>query len=274
MKGTSVFFILLLIFVPLLQSATSQNGMIFRPDPCLAPMRSPMLDTRSSEVKLAECRIEEKNNQLKRDGLDLGQPLTNVIQSPISGVYYREFQIGAIYFIPNKGTFEIHSDFWNKYRALNRETGILGLLEVNTRTLPSGLAQNFERGILIWSQNTGIHMLRMSPIWDAYARLGFETGYLGFPISDERELNAHCSMAYFERGTIFDADGKTHVIKLGPILDKWNSLQGPGNRAALYCPTAAYDIGFKYRVWYRTVFSTFDGTYFPFQQGIIYSFPR
>jgi uncharacterized protein with LGFP repeats len=117
-----------------------------------------------------------------------------------SWVYYRDYerqfvtansQRGSnmkrsIYFIPGRGTFEIHTDIWQRYNEEEIENNFLGFPKEDTRMVPRNteLVQVFDGGVIYWSQNTGEHELHNVPILDEYASLGWEGNPLGFPTTD------------------------------------------------------------------------------------------
>jgi hypothetical protein len=197
-------------------------------DRCSGLQRPQLIDPRPPEVKLAECRINEKYEQLRNNGLDLGEPTAIVTASQNgNGVFYRDFQSGSIYFIPDRGTFETHGAIWEKYKEKDRENGFLELPKEGTRTLPEnrGLVQIFDGGVIYWSGDTGAHELHNGPILNTYARLGYEKSQLGFPITDESPALREGKYNHFQSGAIYwapELDGAYAVY--GPIYEKWKSI--------------------------------------------------
>jgi hypothetical protein len=241
-------------------------------DECLAPVKQggvggglATADPRppALEQQLADCRINQKFEQLKSSGLDLGQPTTTTTATASqkgAGVYYKDYERqqfvtldgqeggsggsssiniiinnntmkGSIYFIPGRGTFEIHGDILQKYDEKGREDGFLGLPTEDTRALPenAGLVQVFDGGVIYWSPNTGAHELHNGPILDRYASMGWEKSPLGFPTTDEGPALREGKYNHFQNGAIYwapelDNNNNNAYAVYGPIYEKWKSM--------------------------------------------------
>ncbi|WP_354214404.1 MULTISPECIES: GH25 family lysozyme [unclassified Arthrobacter] len=102
-----------------------------------------------------------------------------------------------------------------------------------------GCFQNFEKGTVMWSQQTGAQSLTSAPIQARWAQSGFESGSLGYPSSSSicGLRNAGC-FQNFEKGTImWSAASGAHTMVPGPIQQAWAG-QGFENGALGY-PTAS-----------------------------------
>ncbi|MCD2158343.1 hypothetical protein LQL77_32450, partial [Rhodococcus cerastii] len=77
----------------------------------------------------------------------------------------------------------------NKYLKMGGLSSLLGAPKSNENPLPDGKGRSsiFEHGSIYWSPETGAH-----PIWgrigDKWAEKKWESGFLGYPITDE-DLN-------------------------------------------------------------------------------------
>jgi hypothetical protein len=223
-------------------STEVEVGPEARIDRCTAPQRPQTLDPRPQELIFAECRIDQKYEQLNGNGLNLGQPTIDVTASQREGgVYYRDYERqfvtasgqrgsdkGSIYFIPDRGTFEIHGDIWQKFNEMGRENNFLGFPKEDTRVLPEnrGLVQVFDGGVIYWSEDTGAHELHNGPILNTYASLGWEAGPLGFPITDESPALRDGKYNHFKNGAIYWAPELDNAYAVyGPIYEKWKSMR-------------------------------------------------
>ncbi|MDI2132830.1 LGFP repeat-containing protein [Yinghuangia seranimata] len=88
-----------------------------------------------------------------------------------------------------------------------------------------GRRQEFENVMIYWSPRTGAHEVH-GGIWTRWWQLGNETGFLGYPVSDESSLG-RSRYNEFERGTIYwTADGGAHEMH-GGIRARWIQIGGP-----------------------------------------------
>jgi L,D-peptidoglycan transpeptidase YkuD (ErfK/YbiS/YcfS/YnhG family) len=88
---------------------------------------------------------------------------------------------------PAGGTREVVGPILTHYQALGGPKGFLGgpLAGQRTTASPSGRYQHFAGGSVYWSEPTGAWSVG-GAIRDTWGALGWETGLLGFPTSDER----------------------------------------------------------------------------------------
>jgi hypothetical protein len=97
------------------------------------------------------------------------------------------FEHGGIFHTDESGTHLVTGSIWQKYRALNAESSILGYPVSEGALLPGrrGYAQRFQSGVICASARTGaceIHGL----IEDLWQRMGGAENGPGLPIADER----------------------------------------------------------------------------------------
>jgi uncharacterized protein with LGFP repeats len=64
-----------------------------------------------------------------------------------------------------------------------------------------GVYQMFQNGAIVWSPTTGSWASK-GPIRGAWAKLGFENGRLGYPVSSEYSIGAGATEQKFQGGTI------------------------------------------------------------------------
>jgi len=128
--------------------------------------------------------IEEKYNALN------GAPgnSVSVLEFGAKDGFYRRYERGAIYYHPQIGAHYVTGAIYEKYLQLGAEAGFLGYPLTDESGTPDSVGRynTFERGSIHWTPATGAHETH-GAIRDKWASLGWETGYLGYPITDEQE---------------------------------------------------------------------------------------
>lgn len=152
----------------------------------------------------------------------LGLPTSDEITNP-DGVGKRNtFQYGgdSIYWSPATGAQEIGGSIFQHWGDFGYETGPLGYPTSDEITNPDGVGKrnSFQNGgdHIYWSPATGNQEIG-GAIFDHWGNFGFETGPLGYPISDE----------------ITNPDG----------VGKHNSFQNAGDHIYWSPTTGAQEIG-------------------------------
>ncbi|HEX4334506.1 MAG TPA: hypothetical protein VH062_01260 [Polyangiaceae bacterium] len=103
-----------------------------------------------------------------------------------------------------------------------------GLGAATTDVLPTpdgtGVYQQYQGGAIYWTANTGAHMV-FQAIRDKWGDLGWETGFLGYPIDDTRAApDGRGFFSYFQNGAIYwSPDTGAHEVH-GAILGRWGEL--------------------------------------------------
>jgi len=155
--------------------------------------------------------IDDKWQQLKVQGLDLGGPLGPEEPAPAGGKV-RRYERGHIYWSSATGAHEVHGGILSLYLAHggpgnSPQTGdrLLGYPvtdELNVEGVPRSI---FESGAIYWTPGTGGCVLWGS-IWATYQRpqVGSAAAGLGLPLIGNTPL-AGGQAAYFERGVLFSA---------------------------------------------------------------------
>ncbi len=116
----------------------------------------------------------------------LGFPTTN--EGPVTkGGIGQQFLNGSIYFSPRTGAHEVHGSIRQKWISLGWEAGYLGLPTTDEIRLRAGAFSAFEGGSIYFSPASGTHVVR-GAIRDAWGRVGWENGRLGYPTSDEYDV--------------------------------------------------------------------------------------
>lgn len=109
----------------------------------------------------------------------------------VSGVgLFQLFQHGAIYSSPANGVHALWGDIFAKWDQYGRDNGTLGFpVTSQSSTLDTkGQFVNFVNGAVYWSEATGAHEVE-GVIYGRWDQLKRENGRLGYPISDEHDMN-------------------------------------------------------------------------------------
>ncbi|WP_240900532.1 LGFP repeat-containing protein, partial [Kineococcus indalonis] len=87
-----------------------------------------------------------------------------------------------------------------------------------------GYGQVFTGGTLYWTPATGAHLVRDGLLMDRWARQGWETGELGYPVSEQFGEEGYAPRwQHFQGGSIYFAKPSTVVVK-GAIRELYRSL--------------------------------------------------
>jgi stage II sporulation protein D len=116
----------------------------------------------------------------------LGAPLGPELQTPDGVGSYAQYRSGSVYWSPATGAHEVHGAIRGDWAATGWEAGPLGYPTTDERPTPDGRGRfnHFASGSVYWSKATGAHSVQ-GAIRDTWARLGWETGPLGYPVQDE-----------------------------------------------------------------------------------------
>jgi uncharacterized protein with LGFP repeats len=118
----------------------------------------------------------------------LGYPTTDEGGTPDGIGRYNYFSgHGAIYWTPSLGAWSIHGAILDKWASFGWETSFLGYPTTDEGTTPNGIGRyNYfsGHGAIYWTGATGAWSIH-GAILDKWANLGWETSFLGFPVTDE-----------------------------------------------------------------------------------------
>ncbi|WP_236796624.1 choice-of-anchor D domain-containing protein [Amycolatopsis sp. GM8] len=160
----------------------------------------------------------------------LGYPVTDEQGTPDGVGRYNHFTGGggaSIYWTPNTGAHSIQGQIRAKWAALGWETGPLGYPVTDELTTPDGVGRfnHFSRAdgaSIYWTPNTGAHSIQ-GQIRAKWAALGWETGPLGYPVTDEQGTPDGVGRYnhFSNNGSIYwtPANGPWSIH--GAIRDKW-----------------------------------------------------
>ena len=125
-----------------------------------------------------------------------------------------------------------------KYRALGGCSSFLGAALTEERTTPDGIGRfnHFQGGSIYWTPDTGAFEVH-GAIRDKWAELGWETGFLRYPITDETKTpDGVGRFNHFQGGSIYWTPSTGAHVVYGKIRDKWEELGW--ERSALGYPTS------------------------------------
>ncbi|GDY33266.1 N-acetylmuramoyl-L-alanine amidase [Gandjariella thermophila] len=118
----------------------------------------------------------------------LGYPTTDELGTPDGVGRYNHFtKPASIYWTPDTGAHAIYGAIRDRWAALGWETGRLGYPTTDESGTPDGIGRynHFTKNASIyWTPDTGAHAI-YGAIRDRWAALGWETGPLGYPTTDE-----------------------------------------------------------------------------------------
>ncbi|MGW0455988.1 LGFP repeat-containing protein [Gordonia sputi] len=119
----------------------------------------------------------------------------------------QEFQGGHIYWSVATGAHSIQGLIYDKWQAMNAETGVLGFPTTDEIVTPDGKGRynTFQGGAIYWSPTTGAHPV-YGPLYLFWGSLGFEAGTFGYPTGDPVYTGNNVSQE-FEHGTLRLWDG-------------------------------------------------------------------
>ncbi len=180
----------------------------------------------------------------QREGFEngrLGYPVSSVLCGLRNSGCFQNYVGGSVMWSPATGAHTlpfgpirdawVGSGFENGSVGYPTSAQICGLRN-------GGCFQNFEKGTVMWSPQTGAQSLTSSAIHARWAQSGFESGSLGYPTSGSvcGLRDAGC-FQNFEKGTImWSTTSGAHPMIAGPIQHAWAG-QGFENGALRYPTT-------------------------------------
>lgn len=162
--------------------------------------------------------IDEKYAEFGGPGGFLGQPVDEGAGSAEMDTAsgrgrVRDFQNGSIYWSEATGAHEVHGAIRIRWSQVGGEKGF-GLPLTDELGTPDGRGRfnHFEQGSIYWTPETGAHDVR-GPIRDKWEELGWETGFLGYPTSDQRKHGDTLSNEFEGGAIVWTAAGGADVRK-------------------------------------------------------------
>jgi hypothetical protein len=109
----------------------------------------------------------------------------------------------------SNGAHEVHGEIKRKYDVWQGGNGLLGLPQTDETGTPDGIGRfnHFDNGSIYWTNHTGPMTVSRDvagsfsqgsgPIRDIWAVLGWERGFLGYPITDEYRWRTYDPNTYY-----------------------------------------------------------------------------
>ncbi|WNV74824.1 serine hydrolase [Geodermatophilus sp. DSM 44513] len=151
----------------------------------------------------------------------LGPPVAPEVGTAGGAGAFRWYQRGAVYWSPPTGAHWLAGGILDAWVAQGFETGRLGFPVTDEVALPGGAFSWFQRGAVYWSPPTGAHWVT-GGILDAWVAQGFETGPLGYPVTDEVALpGGRGAFSWFQGGAVYWSPSTGAHWTTGAVLDAW-----------------------------------------------------
>ncbi|MCO4263776.1 lysozyme M1 [Pseudarthrobacter sp. MDT3-26] len=180
----------------------------------------------------------------QREGFEngrLGYPASTVLCGLRNSGCFQNYLGGSVMWSQATDAHALHfgpiRDAWVKSGFENGSLGYPASAQI-CGLRDGGCFQNFEKGTVMWSPQTGAQPVTSAAIQTRWAQAGFESGSLGYPTSGSvcGLRNGGC-FQNFEKGTImWSAASGAHPMVPGPIQQAWAG-QGFENGTLGY-PTA------------------------------------
>lgn len=168
---------------------------------------------------------EPITSQWKTQGWEtgkLGYPIANKTCKTSPKGCLQKFQKGTIYDVPGKGAYTVFlgDPITSQWKKLGWEAGKLGYPIGNKRctTSPKGCLQRFQKGTIYQASGKGTYTAYLGdPITSQWGTQGWETGKLGYPLSN-KSCNADTCFQRFQGGRIHWSKGHgTQVLRSSAI---------------------------------------------------------
>jgi hypothetical protein len=155
----------------------------------------------------------------------LGLPLTDESAVIDGRGRYNHFQNGSIYWTPQTGAHTVYGAIRDKWREIGAEGGFFGYPTTDESPGANGGRYNhFEGGSIYYSPATWVHTI-YGAIREKWFAMGAESGYLGYPTTDE--LSDYPQVArynHFQGGAIYYVPGVGVMAMPLSVRNRWAQL--------------------------------------------------
>ncbi|MGT2462885.1 LGFP repeat-containing protein [Sinomonas atrocyanea] len=176
--------------------------------------------------------IRTRYSQLGYENGVLGYPTTDEAGGLRGGGVYQLYQGGAIVWSPATGAHASLGGIRAEWGHLGYENGTMGYPtgEETGGLWGGGVYQMYQGGAIVWSPTTGAHE-STGAIRTRYAQLGYETGILGYPTSDETGgLKGSGVYQLYQGGAVVWSPATGAHESTGPIRTAWQSTGSENGR--------------------------------------------
>lgn len=152
----------------------------------------------------------------------LGYPATDEFPTPDGRGAYSWFQHGAVYWSAQTGAHWVVNAVADAWARSGYEQGVLGYPVTDELQAAGGRGVHgwFQRGAVYWSPASGAHFMT-GAVLDSWVRQGYETGPLGFPVTDEAATPDGGRMVWAQGGAVYSSSRTGAHWMSGAILDTW-----------------------------------------------------
>ncbi|WP_249027836.1 N-acetylmuramoyl-L-alanine amidase, partial [Blastococcus saxobsidens] len=158
-------------------------------------------------------------------GGPLGYPVADAVATSAGVVM--AFQGGEVYAASGTG-HALHGAVRDRYNAAGGPEGELGYPTTGVRALSDGgTFAHFQNGSIYWTQATGARIVS-GPVRDRWAAAGWQTGVLGYPTGEVRELADGGTVTAFQGGSVYWSQATGARLVSGAVLDRFSAAGGPG----------------------------------------------
>jgi hypothetical protein len=150
--------------------------------------------------------IDQKYNELGGPAGFLGSPTSEELSCPDGEGRYRHYQNGSIYWHSKTDAHEVHGLIRAKWAKLGWEKSVLGYPKTDERNCPvaGGKYNLFQRGTILWFPPSKEAFEVHGAIRSKWVSLGCESGFLGFPVTDELPCpDGIGRFNHFQNGSIY-----------------------------------------------------------------------
>lgn len=150
--------------------------------------------------------IDDKFTALGGAGGFLGSPTTTELVCPDGVGHYRHYQNGSIYWHPLTGAHEVHGLIRSKWAKLGWEKSFPGYPKTDESNCPvqGGKYSLFQVGTILWFPPSKEAFEVHGAIRSKFVALGCESGFLGFPLTDETKTpDGIGRFNHFQGGSVY-----------------------------------------------------------------------
>lgn len=150
--------------------------------------------------------IDSKYQSLGGQEGFLGKPTSGETSCPDGVGRYRHYEHGSIYWHPYTGAHEIHGLIRAKWASLGWEKSFLGYPKTDESPSPigGGKYSQFQGGTILWFPPSKEAFEVHGAIRSKWGSLGWESGFLGFPITDETKTpDGIGRFNHFQHGSVY-----------------------------------------------------------------------
>lgn len=158
----------------------------------------------------------------------LGEPTTDETPTPDGRGRYNHFRVNtsSVYWSPETGAHAVYGEIRRLWASMGWELGIHGYPRTSELATPDGRGRynDFQNGGIYWRPNVGPRSVH-GAIYQAWGRMGWEGGRLGFPLTNETTTPDRIGRYnHFEGGSIYWSPRTGAHAVYGAILARWRSL--------------------------------------------------